>query len=487
MVGGLILLIVGTVAGVGGLALGIWLWVRRRRSAALVHRDHRDPGGAGGALFGAQPDGPGGAADRAPEGANLILNGPPAERAEKSIPDENSDLADLAPGAACSAAQSVVPAAPIEIAMEAERDSSGGHGQAAVLPAMAVSTELVTCGLDIAGDGPHDAPHDATAPAVWPAGVTDRDLSADPGPVSAKAPALPAAGAPETARGEAKHEAGIPCPIEEAQLQEFAHRDEILEAEAGGEPAREGDETTESAETAGGAECDAAASAPRVDERAIPVAPPGDDLELAPETEPAITGPLPDSIAEDMAGEAANAGEPAQTRPRPSRPAQHHDRRGQRRALPPQPAPASERPRPVEAALRAPAEAKLRLMLHPIRRTATLSAVLARPPGYPDRITLLLGEGAEVSAYSEDRYDDVDLAWTADLLSGEVRLDCNEGYPWLRSGRRIHLFGEVAAEPGVISVGSAALSSPTTNICLHEDAAAIRAAAEACGSPTLVS
>ncbi|MGH6856398.1 MAG: hypothetical protein ACRECP_01830, partial [Methylocella sp.] len=422
MVGGLILLIVGTVAGVGGLALGIWLWVRRRRSAALVHRDHRDPGGAGGALFGAPPDGPGGAADPAQEGANLILNGPPTERGEKSIPDENSDLADLAPGAARSAAQGVVPAAPVEIAMEAEKDSGGEHGQATVSPAMAVSTELVTCGLDVAGDGPHNAPRDATAPAVWPAGVTDRDLSADPGPASGEAPALPAAGAPETARGEAKYEAGIPCPTEEAQLQEFAHLDEILDAEACGGPAREGDETTESAGTAGGAECDAAASAPRVDERAIPVAPPGDDLELAPETEPAIAAALPDSIAEDAAGEAASAGEPARTRPRSSKPAQHHDRRGQRRALPPQPAPASERPRPVEAALRAPAEAKLRLMLHPIRRTATLSAVLARPPGYPDHITLLLGEGAEVSAYSEDRYDDVDLAWTADLLSCEVRL-----------------------------------------------------------------
>src|SRR3546814_8967629 len=81
-------------------------------------------------------------------------------------------------------------------------------------------------------------------------------------------------------------------------------------------------------------------------------------------------------------------------------------------------------------------------MLHPIRRTAALSAVLARPAGYPGRISLLLGEGAEVGAYSEDRYDDVDIEWTAGLLSGEVRLDCEEGYQWLRSGRRIHIFGD---------------------------------------------
>ena len=47
------------------------------------------------------------------------------------------------------------------------------------------------------------------------------------------------------------------------------------------------------------------------------------------------------------------------------------------------PQPASQRPASVVAAIRAPAEARLRLMLHPIRRTATLSAVLARPPAIP--------------------------------------------------------------------------------------------------------
>lgn len=126
-------------------------------------------------------------------------------------------------------------------------------------------------------------------------------------------------------------------------------------------------------------------------------------------------------------------------------------------------------------------------MLHPIRRTATLSAVLARPVGYPGRITLLLGESTAVVAYSEDRYDDVDIEWTADLLSREIRLDCEEGYQWLRSSRRIHIFCEVADEPGIISVGSAGLLSPSTIICRSEDVAAVHAAAEACGSPTLVS
>src|SRR3546814_14090507 len=124
-------------------------------------------------------------------------------------------------------------------------------------------------------------------------------------------------------------------------------------------------------------------------------------------------------------------------------------------------------------------------MLHPIRRTAALSAVLARPAGYPGRISLLLGEGAEVGAYSEDRYDDVDIEWTAGLLSGEVRLDCEEGYQLLRSGRRIHIFGEVADEPGIMSVVSAGLLSPSTIFCRSHKAAAAHAAALPCGRPTL--
>src|SRR3546814_2010806 len=71
---------------------------------------------------------------------------------------------------------------------------------------------------------------------------------------------------------------------------------------------------------------------------------------------------------------------------------------------------------------------------------------------------------------------DVDIEWTAGLLSGEVRLDCEEGYQWLRSGRRIHIFGEVADEPGIMSVGSAGLLSPSTIVCRSEDAAAVHAA-----------
>jgi hypothetical protein len=176
------------------------------------------------------------------------------------------------------------------------------------------------------------------------------------------------------------------------------------------------------------------------------------------------------------------------SRPRPSKPAQHRDRRGQRRPTQPklaaQPGEASPE---TAAALRTPAEARLRLIIHPVRRTISISVVLARPAGYPDSITLLLGAGTGVGAYGEDRYDDVDLEWTPSLLSGEVRLDSREGYQWLRSSRRIHVFSEQANEQGLLSVGSATLDSASAVVCVQQDAEAVRLAAVACGSPEPVS
>jgi hypothetical protein len=442
---GALTLLIGAAAGVGRSALRISLWARRRRSAVSVRNQH-DRRGGGGALLDAPPHGRGCTTHAAQE-ANLGPAGPQAERDERSSLVEISDLVRPASAAARSA----------------------------------VGADLVTCGLDIAGDGDRAPPREAARPTHWPAEVTDTDLSVDPGPASAEAPVRPAAGRTESAPPEAEYEAPTACPSDKAQSQEDTHLDGALRGEAYGEP---GHETDDTAEAAGGAECGAAESAPLVSEGAA--APPVDNQQLAPEPVTASVDALSDPVTEDTGGEAANVNEPALTRPRPSKLAQHRDRRGQRRVLPRQPAP-SELPPPVGAAIRAPAEAKLRLMLHPIRRAAALSAVLARPAGYPDRVTLLFGGGEEVSAYGEDRYDDVDLEWTADLLSGEVRLDSKEGYQWLRSGRRIHILGEVADEPGVVSVGSAALSSPSTIICRDDDAAVVRAASEACGSPALVS
>lgn len=173
-------------------------------------------------------------------------------------------------------------------------------------------------------------------------------------------------------------------------------------------------------------------------------------------------------------------------RPRPSKPTQHRDRRGQRRSAKAKTVVAlNEEPPPMAVVLRPPAEAKLRLMIHPGRKTIRISAALTRPAGYPDRINLLLGHGTEVGAYGEDRYDDIDLDWTPSLLSGELRLDSSEGYQWLRSARRIHIFSEMPDERGLLSVGAASLNSPSVIVCTQYDVDAVRAAAAACGSPEL--
>jgi hypothetical protein len=168
--------------------------------------------------------------------------------------------------------------------------------------------------------------------------------------------------------------------------------------------------------------------------------------------------------------------------------ARHRDRRGQRRALPAKLASTPETIAPVQATQsRPPSEVRLRLLLHPVRRTVSISAVLARPAGYPDLITLRQEAGADVRAYGEDRYDDVDLEWTPSLLSGELRLDCEQGYQWLRSGRRVHIFRAESDEPNLLSVGFAALNSPCAIICRREDADAVRSATRMCGSPELTS
>jgi hypothetical protein len=168
--------------------------------------------------------------------------------------------------------------------------------------------------------------------------------------------------------------------------------------------------------------------------------------------------------------------------------ARHRDRRGQRRSSPAKIASTPETIIPVQAAQsRPPAEFKLRLILHPVRRTAGIAAVLTRPVGYPEIITLSHEAGADVRAFGEDRYDDVDLEWTPGLLSGELRLDCEQGYQWLRSSRRIHMFRAVADEPNLISVGFAALKSPCAIICRLEDSDAVRSATRMCGSSELTS
>lgn len=180
---------------------------------------------------------------------------------------------------------------------------------------------------------------------------------------------------------------------------------------------------------------------------------------------------------------AAEEGGPRASQPlRPRQPAVHRDRRGRRRAV----RLANETAgRPSAAAARAPAEAKLRLSLHSIRRTAVLSVVLSRPEGFPERVTLMTDSQPAIRAYDAQRYDDLDLPWTGEFLAGELRIDSAEGFRWLRSTRQVHIFAEDPSEPGLISVGAARAGAVHAVICRAEDAAAVCAAAASAGSPPL--
>jgi hypothetical protein len=174
----------------------------------------------------------------------------------------------------------------------------------------------------------------------------------------------------------------------------------------------------------------------------------------------------------------------ASTRPR--QPAVHRDRRGGRRATPAAIA-SSEAASPGPApATRPAAEAKLRLSLHPIRRTARLSVVLTRPDGFPERVTLQAGDESAVEAYDAQRYDDLDLPWTSELLIGELRLASTDGFRWVRSARQIHIFAADPNEPpDLISVGAARPGVTHALVCRSSDAADVRSAAASAGSPDL--
>ncbi|HEV2618665.1 MAG TPA: hypothetical protein VGU23_01860, partial [Acidobacteriaceae bacterium] len=168
------------------------------------------------------------------------------------------------------------------------------------------------------------------------------------------------------------------------------------------------------------------------------------------------------------------------------RPAAYRDRRGARRARQQNQEDASVSEPASKAHLtRSVAEVRLRLMLHPIRRTAILSLVPSRPFGYPEHVTLENSDGETVAAYSDSRYDDIDAEWTGSLLAGEIGLQSKEGYRWIRGTRRIHIFREIPDEAGLLSAGSAVLARSSTIICRDEDAAGVRSAAKLCGSPAL--
>ena len=172
---------------------------------------------------------------------------------------------------------------------------------------------------------------------------------------------------------------------------------------------------------------------------------------------------------------------------RPRRPAKHRDRRGGRRIAGPNTTPPEDNLVSPTEVPRSPAEARLRLSLHPIRRTARLSVVLGRPDGFPQWIVLDIDGNPSIEAYSERRYDDLDLAWSEELLDGEFRVASTEGFHWLRSARKVHIFAEDPNEPDLVSVGAARAGASHTVVCRSGDTAAVRAAAASTRSPELAS
>ena len=83
-----------------------------------------------------------------------------------------------------------------------------------------------------------------------------------------------------------------------------------------------------------------------------------------------------------------------------------------------------------------------------------LSAVLARPEGFPDCVTLTL-DGQRVRAYDDRRYDDIDVPAGMNLLGDELRFDTVERFQFLRSARRIQLFSTTPIDPDQFSVSAA--------------------------------
>jgi len=171
---------------------------------------------------------------------------------------------------------------------------------------------------------------------------------------------------------------------------------------------------------------------------------------------------------------------PAAEGRKPARPAVHRDRRGRQATVQP-PATDARRQR-RQTNNRPPAEARLRLTLHPIRRTVQLALLLMRPDEFPQQVTLELGEAQVVEALGDRQYGDVDLAWDRDLLAGEIRVSSVEGFQWVRSARPVHIFAADPAQAGLVTVASASAGAEHTIICREQDASTVCDIAQSAGS-----
>lgn len=202
---------------------------------------------------------------------------------------------------------------------------------------------------------------------------------------------------------------------------------------------------------------------------------------LNPDECPRVDERLEPQTEEPVRGEVSTpTGNGAPTKAKEKKqPAVYRDRRGSRRR-------ARKATRNSTAGQSSPAEARLRLMLDSVQRKASLSVILMRPEGFPERIQPLLDGESPVEAFDAGRYDDLVLEWTGELLGGELRIGSKENHQWLRAARALHIFSDSPAESGMISVGCARPDAMHAVICRTDDEEAVRAASELTGSAPLV-
>lgn len=172
----------------------------------------------------------------------------------------------------------------------------------------------------------------------------------------------------------------------------------------------------------------------------------------------------------------------APMRPSKKRGAVYKDRRGARRTPAKPLDPAVERP--TLKGMRK-AELRLRLMIDPIPRSITLSAVLVREDGFPDR--LLAGfTGEEELLALDGRYDDLPIIWTSELLQDELRLaDSEKKFEWVRAARDMHIFAEQSGESDLVSVPAATTGARHAIICRTADVPGVLAIATSARSAPL--
>lgn len=194
---------------------------------------------------------------------------------------------------------------------------------------------------------------------------------------------------------------------------------------------------------------------------------------------------LPDTNSEDAPGltqELERSDRATITLPA-STPAVFRDRRGARR---PANAQTEQSPRPEGRSARTrQGEVGFRLTIDPIRRRIQLSAVLSRPEGFSEEITISRSD-EPTQAFDLSRYDDIDTAWTPDLLEGEFRLkDETQRLEWLRTARPFQIFAAAIGEPDLMTISAAVLGGENTIVCREADASTIEAIAIEAGSPAL--